>query len=68
MSTIKAELFHPMQGHVSEGNKIKFDSGKILTITNRGIGWELFNNDVPTGIAFEGAYDLASWIDKNLNY
>lgn len=42
---IKAEDFHPMRGHVGEGNEVIFDDGRVWVIRDGGTGWNLREKD-----------------------
>ena len=35
--------FHPMRGHIADGNTILCDDGEVLTISNTIHGWKLTN-------------------------
>lgn len=44
-TTIKAEAFHPMRGHVADGVKVAFPNGSILTVKATMRGWTLMGGD-----------------------
>lgn len=63
---IKAESFHPMRGHVGEGNQLIFRDGRLWTIRDGGTGWNLRDQD---GTYIAGPFDahgLTSYIVNHL--
>ncbi len=63
---IKAENFHPMCGHVGEGNQVMFQDGRLWTIRDGGTGWNLRDQEGKYIAGPFDAYGLTSYIVNNL--
>lgn len=60
----RSTSFHPIWGHVREGEEILFTSGRILTIRNCMTGWRLCEKDGTAVTPPHAAYELTQAIRR----
>jgi hypothetical protein len=56
--------FHPMFGHVRDGEIIHMDNGDKLMLRATMRGWQLHKDGKPWGPPTADAYDLVGTIDR----
>lgn len=63
MALVGAHHFHPICGHVEDGNTVFFSDGRRLTIKSVTGGWALIDKDgKQVGETADGAYPLTHLI------
>jgi hypothetical protein len=62
--TINQNNFHPMFGHVRDGQIVRMNNGDTLLLTNKIKGWQFYKDGKPFGPVCADPYDLVPLVDN----